>query len=381
MLSVKKNELLTKRKFKAGSVGECIDLVHNLHMVYERDDAFVRNPVMWFRGQSYNNYYLEPSLYRGLCDKMCSDNECQKNCRLESLNYGRPQIAEEIRYQNYRAKNIGLSDKGNEYSWIEWLEHMQHHGMKTRLLDWSESLIHSLLFAIEPLLNPKADPQKTNKISPHIWILFPQMLNANVLNILHGKSECDNPYADAWFERFGNISFNEQKIIKKHIFESLEDYKSMFMSNNDLAEDVMNVLFNIFIIGKRVSHLESAGILIEALKKQNYIHPLFPLINEFYMEGRTVDSLELPPLAFIQERHSKRIYSQRGVFTIFPFYRGSLFKDEPLRMESMDSCKGIIFKIELYNCEKIAYQLYEMGVTRDWLYPEDPIVSEGIEIG
>ena len=32
---------------------------------------------------------------------------------------------------------------------MEWLEVMQHHQVNTRVLDWSESSIHSLIFAVE----------------------------------------------------------------------------------------------------------------------------------------------------------------------------------------------------------------------------------------
>lgn len=71
----------------------------------------------------------------------------------------------------------------------EWLEVMQHHGVKTRAMDWSESAIHSLMFALEPFFDDKKyrDEERRNTV-PCVWILEPGMLNKNIFKCLLDKA-------------------------------------------------------------------------------------------------------------------------------------------------------------------------------------------------
>ncbi|WP_411892057.1 FRG domain-containing protein, partial [Yoonia sp. SDW83-1] len=54
----------------------------------------------------------------------------------------------------------------------EWLFLMQHHGLPTRLLDWSESVLVSLYFAVN---DEGSDHEEADGC---IWALLPQELNA-----------------------------------------------------------------------------------------------------------------------------------------------------------------------------------------------------------
>lgn len=59
-----------------------------------------------------------------------------------------------MRKEHHIAKNYHFMDKEPRTS-VEWMEVMQHHGVKTRLLDWSESMIHPVIFSLECFFDNK----------------------------------------------------------------------------------------------------------------------------------------------------------------------------------------------------------------------------------
>ena len=74
---------------------------------------------LWFRGQPNYEHELTPSLFRGQYDEVGMYDEFIRRFPEHSHNH----------------KNI-----------IEWLTLMQHYGLPTRLLDWSENLLVALFF-------------------------------------------------------------------------------------------------------------------------------------------------------------------------------------------------------------------------------------------
>jgi hypothetical protein len=96
----------------------------------------------WFRGHRLTSYKLLPSILR----------------RRDGRRHERNLFAN---FKTQAARQVGdLRD-----SW-EILAVMQHHGVPTRLLDWTESLHTALFFALEGKVE-----------SPCIWILNPYRLN------------------------------------------------------------------------------------------------------------------------------------------------------------------------------------------------------------
>jgi hypothetical protein len=58
----------------------------------------------------------------------------------------------------------------------EWLFLAQHHGVPTRLLDWSENALMALYFACEPGLEGP-DPDRSDG---DVWVLLPNTFNETV---------------------------------------------------------------------------------------------------------------------------------------------------------------------------------------------------------
>lgn len=105
------------------------------------------NSRLWFRGVSNKTYKLAPSIYR--------------NEFLPSF---------EVSFQNkFKSRALPfLKNRPVENYW-EWLFIMQHHGVPTRLLDWSSSALVALGFAIIFRSNQDEDAA--------VWCLNPLKLN------------------------------------------------------------------------------------------------------------------------------------------------------------------------------------------------------------
>ncbi|MEZ0130501.1 FRG domain-containing protein [Flavobacterium sp. LBUM151] len=102
---------------------------------------------MWFRGHSKISYKLSPTIYRG-------------NLKAEyEINF----------HTQFKSRALPyLKNKPQDNYW-EWLFLMQHHSIPTRLLDWSNSALVALAFAI--LFQDKFEEDAA------IWCLNPRILN------------------------------------------------------------------------------------------------------------------------------------------------------------------------------------------------------------
>jgi len=117
------------------SIGDLIEKL-NVHI------GEYASPV-WFRGHAVSTWKLEPKLMR--LDPLPSETYY--------LN----------RFKQDASIILGHQPKGE----FEWMFLMQHYGVPTRLLDWSESPLTALYFAIH-----------THKETPgSLWILLPSELN------------------------------------------------------------------------------------------------------------------------------------------------------------------------------------------------------------
>jgi hypothetical protein len=116
------------------------DLVEATHIAERKLGAQV-----WFRGHAQNDWKLVPSAHRRHPD-------------LES------QFAHHFRF---RAPSLAPNCPGHK-DYVSWLPLMQHYGLPTRLLDWTESLLVAAFFAIPP--TPITS-------SAAIWLVSPGNLN------------------------------------------------------------------------------------------------------------------------------------------------------------------------------------------------------------
>lgn len=128
---------------KVSDLSTFIYLIKELHNINGLANS---TSQLWFRGQDNCNWDLQPTIYRN-----------------SNLNYFEREMVRDFKLLS--PEHISNSP-ANE---LEWLFLMQHYGMQTRLLDWSESHLVALYFAV---LN------YTNSDDSVVWLLHPWSLNA-----------------------------------------------------------------------------------------------------------------------------------------------------------------------------------------------------------
>lgn len=141
-------------QYTIGKLSEYQEIVYDIFGRWktERKDNAV--PYLWFRGQSRNDPLL-PGVLREYVNpntgEVCSYNELKILVSFTSL------------YKNYTSER--LQEKSSEF-----YSFMQHYGIPTRLLDWTENAAFALYFAVN---NGKHDEE----VERVVWVMNPGALN------------------------------------------------------------------------------------------------------------------------------------------------------------------------------------------------------------
>lgn len=128
-------------KYEEREISSVGDLIKHL-----KEDRPIDEPV-WFRGQADAEWKLVPSLSR----------------------HGGVEV-ELTLFKRFKQNALPFMVHRPENEW-EWLFVMQHHGLPTRLLDWTESPLVALYFIV-------ADPSpETIDSAGSLWAMLPLGLN------------------------------------------------------------------------------------------------------------------------------------------------------------------------------------------------------------
>lgn len=156
-------------EIEINSISKLITQLKKLSNKFEED--------LWFRGQTDISWKLSPGLLR--LDKKASESSLL------------------TRFKQSAAMLIEDNSKDD----FDWLFLLQHYGVPTRLLDWSESPLAALYFAVNDASQDKKDGA--------LWILKPTELN-----------------------KIANISTTEKNFIPSFDDEVLENYSVKTLNSN-----------------------------------------------------------------------------------------------------------------------------------------------------
>ena len=144
---------------------------------------------IWWRGNSDTTYHLQPSVFRPRDGD--GGYEYEKNINLRFM-----QKAPAVR-----------DDPPREDAWFDWLFLMQHYGLPTRLLDWTESPLIACFFAVEN------EDEKAQATDGALFALSPYRLNYHQTRI-SGLLAPQAPQAFLLAQRaFVNASSSQHKVL------------------------------------------------------------------------------------------------------------------------------------------------------------------------
>lgn len=137
------------------SVPECAEQISNLIDEWN----ITGEKSLWFRGQRDFVWGLSPSLYRSPKGSH-HERELVRDFSIQAPRF---------------LDNVPTSQLG-------WLSVMQHYGMPTRLLDWTESYLVALYFAVEDTIS---------SVDAALWTMRPAYLNRETLGEHSVPTEAD----------------------------------------------------------------------------------------------------------------------------------------------------------------------------------------------
>jgi hypothetical protein len=184
-MAIKSNNFAISKSFQQNkraieSVPEFLEYVYYLQKAWGETE-------LWFRGVSKSSYKLVPSIYRSDVWKYDTDD------------------AKDVFFEFTRKAKACLT--GSCSKW-EWYHIMQHHGLPTRLLDWTDGALIALFFGTR-------GSRKFNR--PTVWVIDPYWVN----KATSGQSEI------FWTESLAQDPATEKIItpyVENHELKKLPNY-------------------------------------------------------------------------------------------------------------------------------------------------------------
>ena len=284
---------------------------------------------IWYRGETNTGYYLEPTLLRNLKDKENHDNTC-KNTR--------------ERYEFFKTQCDGSPEVAfyGDYTQADYLALMQHYGIETNLLDFTDNAFIALYLALKYFSDEeKIDclkQAKEKQRSVVLWMFSPALYN-----------------------------LYRQRILENYLDERIQ--------GDDTDLDIKTR-------GRELFGLENTnlnGVIPNlSIPRNEKLYARY-IFGESWMDERYKNGLDdqVPPLAVWTPRLNHRIRAQSGSFVAFDVYADphnykTLGAVQTDFMRKDITVKPFLYRIIINEngCQETCEALKHMGLTRRFVYPE-----------
>jgi hypothetical protein len=315
----------------------------------------------WFRGESGDN------ISEFLCPKIAKYKHNHENHILQS----------------FRRQAGGIANVPNRDDIDYWLMLAQHYGVPTRLLDWTEGMLHALYFS----LNREED-------NPTVYMLNPRKLNflagAKTYKLNYPLVELKNIakplthyFRLAWENRFlGYVSQagrylrwleKEFKNIDDNFMYELREYANKFPDIPEFPDDLSCYEgFEIREVNEIVREVASKaiGIKKEMCDKSNF-QQLLALAHALPNYDMSI------PIAFPATYQDQRMIAQRSCFTI---HGTKLVSINNILQEKKVELKEYLFEYPIDSTKraKLLNDLSVLGISAASIFPDLDHLAEDL---
>lgn len=302
---------------------------------------------IWYRGQTTENYSLCPTAYRAF-----KDNSDIRKVYKTFCGYQRSMFE----YFKTLADGAPEIPFYGDFSQADYVALMQHYGLNTNLLDFSENAFIALYLALKYYSAEEAMDAKKYMVEEGCLDKFIKKKQGNVVLYLFSPALYNKWRADTIKAKIEEnvLSADEQKTMAQvYGLEATYDLHGFIPNVSSLHSET---LFSRYIFGNDC--LDEVNSICDA-------------------DGNTIPAL---PIALWTPRLNHRIRTQSGSFVAFDLYEdiencdNSLESIQNAELSTPGKKNPCIFLyrivIDKEACQSICDVLNTMGMTRQFVYPE-----------